>query len=70
MFSLLGLQIVAILCATSQPAYAYVDPGSGLLAFQMIGTTFAGVIFVIRKRLRRLLQTRFSRAKVERVVPK
>jgi hypothetical protein len=69
-FSLLVLQIAIILCAIAQPAYAYVDPGSGLLAFQVIGTTFAGVIFMIRKQLRRLLSTKFSRTKVERVGPK
>ena len=29
-----------------------VDPGSGLLAFQMLSTTFAGAVFMVRKRLR------------------
>ena len=48
----MGLQIMAVLCALTKPAYAYVDPGSGLLAFQMLSTTFAGAIFMVRKRLR------------------
>ena len=50
--SLMGLQIMAVLCALTKPAYAYVDPGSGLLAFQMLSTTFAGAVFMVRKRLR------------------
>jgi hypothetical protein len=52
--SLLLIQMLAILCALAKPAYAYVDPGSGLLAFQIISTTFAGAIFLVRKRLRQL----------------
>jgi hypothetical protein len=45
-------QMLAVLCALAQPAYAYIDPGSGLLAFQIISTTFAGMIFMLRRRLR------------------
>jgi hypothetical protein len=48
----MGLQIMAVLCALTKPAYGYVDPGSGLLAFQMLSTTFAGAVFMVRKRLR------------------
>jgi len=40
--------------ATAQPAYAYVDPGTGLFLFQMVGSTFAGMMFLLRKRVRRL----------------
>jgi hypothetical protein len=43
--------MLAVLCALAQPAYAYVDPGSGLLALQIISTTFAGMIFLLRRRL-------------------
>lgn len=57
--ALLVIQVLAILCALAKPAYAYVDPGSGLLAFQMFSTTFAGVIFMVRKRLRTFLKTAF-----------
>jgi hypothetical protein len=49
--SLTVLQFAAVLCALSKPAYGYVDPGSGLLAFQMISTTFAGAIFIVRRRI-------------------
>ena len=54
--SLTVLQFAAVLCALSKPAYGYVDPGSGLLAFQMISTTFAGAIFIVRRRIRRSLE--------------
>jgi hypothetical protein len=43
-----------LLNCTAQPAYAYIDPGSGLLLFQLIGSMFAGMTFVLRKRLRQL----------------
>ncbi len=45
-------QILAIICAVERPAYGYVDPGSGLLAVQILGTTFAGMIFILRRNLR------------------
>jgi len=45
------LQILAVLGALEQPAYAYVDPGSGLLALQILSTTFAGFIFILRRRV-------------------
>jgi len=54
-FSLMTFQMLAVLCALAQPAYAYVDPGSGLMAFQIISSTFAGMIFLLRRRLHRLL---------------
>ena len=73
--SLMGLQIMAVLCALAKPAYAYVDPGSGLLAFQMLSTTFAGAVFMVRKRLRflfgkHLLGNGNSTPKDESVNPK
>jgi len=54
---LFGCQILAMLCALTQPAYAYVDPGSGLFAVQLIGTSIAGMIFLIRRRLRRIIRS-------------
>ena len=49
------LQIVAIFCAFEKPAYAYVDPGSGYLLLQVLGSMLAGVAFFVRHRLRRML---------------
>jgi hypothetical protein len=40
-------------------AYAYVDPGSGLLILQGIGTVLTGVLFTLRRRIRAL----FTRSK-------
>lgn len=52
---LLGfLQIVVILAATVKPAHAYVDPGSGLLVFQVGGSMLAGALFVLRTKIRKL----------------
>ena len=52
---LLGvLQIAAVVCAFERPAHAYVDPGSGYMLLQVIGSMFAGAIFYLRHRLRRL----------------
>jgi hypothetical protein len=47
--------------STSRPAYAYVDPGTGLFLLQMVGSTFAGMMFLLRKRVRQFLGRFFSR---------
>jgi hypothetical protein len=53
-FALGLLQIAAVICAFERPAHAYVDPGSGYMLLQVIGSMFAGAIFFVRHRLRRL----------------
>lgn len=35
----------------AKPAYAYADPGAGLFYIQILGSTFAGFIFLLRKKL-------------------
>jgi len=52
-FALGMLQIAAVICAFERPAHAYVDPGSGYMLLQVIGSMFAGAIFYLRHRLRR-----------------
>jgi hypothetical protein len=66
------LQILAVLGAVEKPAYAYVDPGSGLLAFQILSTTFAGFIFILRRRVHLFFKgiIRGFRPKDEAVDPK
>jgi hypothetical protein len=51
-FLLTSVLFVALFCAFARPAYAYVDPGSGLFALQIISSTAAGITFLLRKRLR------------------
>lgn len=51
--------LVAVLCAFTKPAYAYVDPGGGLFALQVISTTFVGIGFMIRRRIRSFFSSRF-----------
>jgi hypothetical protein len=48
-----ALQIGVFLAATVKPAHAYVDPGSGLLFFQVGGSMLAGALFVLRTKIRR-----------------
>jgi len=48
------VQIATLLCAFEKPAYAYVDPGSGYVLFQIVGSMLAGAAFFIRHRLRRM----------------
>jgi hypothetical protein len=55
--------MAAVLCALARPAYAYVDPGSGFLAVQMVSTTFAGFVFLIRRRIRSFFGSRNSAEK-------
>lgn len=40
-------------------AYGYVDPGSGLLILQGVGTVLTGVLFTLRRRIKAL----FTRSK-------
>lgn len=54
---LLGLQYslkISVLCfaiftATAQPAYCYIDPGSGSMIWQLIVSAFIGMSFYFRK---------------------
>jgi len=55
-----ALWLMIVLASTARPAYAYVDPGTGLLLFQVVGSTFAGIMFLLRKHLRQFFG-RFSR---------
>lgn len=43
---------VAILSCSAPAAYAYVDPGSGLLAYQSITAFVTGISFYFRRRLK------------------
>ncbi|MFP5232193.1 MAG: hypothetical protein ACLGQX_06130 [Acidobacteriota bacterium] len=37
-------------------AYAYIDPGSGLLMLQALGAVFTGFLYAVRKRIRALFR--------------
>ena len=54
----------ALLCAAQRPAYAYVDPGSGIFLLQVISSVFVGFTFLIRKRIREFFN-RFAFSKKE-----
>ena len=49
-------QILVFMAAAVKPAHAYVDPGSGLLFFQVGGSMLAGALFVLRAKIRKLLR--------------
>jgi hypothetical protein len=56
------LTIFSCLClmvATERRAYAYIDPGSGLMVLQTITTVLAGVGFFLRTHIKAL----FNRSK-------
>jgi hypothetical protein len=50
-----ALQVVTLLLAFERPARAYVDPGSGFVILQVVGSMFAGAVYYTRHRLKRLL---------------
>lgn len=54
--ALASIELAVLLAVLIKPAYAYVDPGSGLLAMQMGGSMLAGALFVLRSRIRRILR--------------
>jgi hypothetical protein len=57
LFIVLGVfQVIALLFASEKQAYAYADPGSGLLLIQIVGTTVASALFIVRARLRKLFR--------------
>jgi hypothetical protein len=59
------LMLVAALTFTfERRAYAYVDPGSGLLVFQGISAAVTGMLFYFRRRIKNLL-LKFQNPKVE-----
>ena len=56
LFLFLGaVQMAALLVAFERPARAYVDPGSGFVFLQIAGSMFAGAVYYMRHRLRRIL---------------
>ena len=48
--------LLALAVVTARPAYAYVDPGSGLFALQVIGSALLGFGYLVRARIRRLFE--------------
>lgn len=59
----LGLAL-AFLVAVQRPAYAYVDPGSGLLIMQSIGSAVMGGLLVFRRKISKLLRSRSTEVDV------
>jgi len=52
--SLIALQWLFLAGALERPAYGYVDPGSGMLVVQFVGSVLSGGIFFLSKRLKQL----------------
>jgi hypothetical protein len=48
--------IIALSSSFERTAYAYVDPGSGLFAFQSLSAMVAGALFYFRKGLKSFFQ--------------
>jgi hypothetical protein len=53
-YGVVAIWLFGVLCVIEKPAYAYVDPGSGLFFLQVIGSTFVGFGFLVRKRIAQL----------------
>jgi hypothetical protein len=47
--------MLLLLACVARPAYAYVDPGTGLLAIQVGGSMLAGALLMLRSKVRKLL---------------
>jgi hypothetical protein len=45
----------AVLIATAQPAYSYIDPGTGSMIWQLIVSAFIGMSFYFRKSISGIL---------------
>lgn len=53
--------VASLLLAFEGTAHAYADPGSGLLALQIIGSTLAGIGFYFRQKFGRFFTRRNGR---------
>lgn len=49
------VELLLLLAFVARPAYAYVDPGSGLLAMQVGGSMLAGALLMLRTKIRKLV---------------
>lgn len=49
-----GLLLIALSFTFERKAYAYIDPGSGLLVFQGVSAVVSGTLFYFRRRLKAL----------------
>ncbi len=54
-FAVTVVVLVAFLTCSTGVAYAYVDPGTGLLVYQSITAFITGLVFYFRRRLKLLL---------------
>lgn len=45
----LSILCSAVIIATAQPAYCYIDPGSGSMIWQLLLSAFIGMAFYFRK---------------------
>jgi hypothetical protein len=53
-FAITLMLLIALSFTFERQAYAYVDPGSGLLIFQGISAAFSGALFYFRRRIKNL----------------
>ena len=53
-FAITLMLLIALTFTFERQAYAYVDPGSGLLIFQGISAAFSGALFYFRRRIKNL----------------
>lgn len=51
-FAITSALVIALSFSFERTAHAYVDPGSGLLAFQSISAVVTGALFYFRSRIR------------------
>ncbi len=51
-FALTSALVIALSFSMERTAHAYVDPGSGLLAFQSISAVITGALFYFRSRIK------------------
>lgn len=49
--------VFSVICLLEPPAHAYVDPGSGLLAYQTLSAFLTGALFYFRQRIRRAFRS-------------
>jgi O-antigen/teichoic acid export membrane protein len=63
------LIIAGLAMLLQQPAYAYTDPGTGLLAVQAVGSALAATGWYLRRKIWTLFHRRSAKPEAEPVAP-
>lgn len=63
----ISMLCMAVFIATAQPAYSYIDPGTGSMIWQLIVSAFIGMSFYFRKSISSIL-SKFKKGEIKQEI--